>query len=109
MNDISSRKPASAPTLQDGIDTMLGKMQDSVRHCVEDCEEHVRRSPTASVLTAAAVGYCLHQLPVRSLIVAQVRLLSALLPPALFLFGAAKVYEFFQQQAGSSPSSGSER
>jgi hypothetical protein len=51
-----------------------------------------------SVLGAAAAGYLLHRMPVRAILVTQVRVLSALTPPALFLFGAAKLYEFLQKQ-----------
>jgi hypothetical protein len=35
---------------------------------------------------------------VRAIIVTQIRVLSALTPPALLLFGAAKLYEFLQRQ-----------
>jgi len=50
------------------------------------------------VLGAVAAGYLLHRLPVRAILVTQVRVLSALAPPALFFFGAAKLYEFLQRQ-----------
>jgi hypothetical protein len=45
-----------------------------------------------------AAGYLLNRLPVRAILVTQVRVLSALMPPALFLFGAAKLYDFLQRQ-----------
>jgi hypothetical protein len=101
MNDVSPTPIGPPPSVEERLDDMLGKVQHSLQHCIEDCEEHVRRSPTASMLTAAAVGYCLHQLPLRAILVAQVRLLSALVPPALFLFGAAKVYDLVQRQSAS--------
>jgi hypothetical protein len=37
-------------------------------------------------------------MPVRAILVTQVRVLSALTPPALLLFGAAKLYDFLQNQ-----------
>ena len=71
-----SFKPVTPLSVEEGVNVLLTNAQ-----------QHIR-----------AVGYCLHRLPVRSLLVAQVRLLSALAPPALFVFGAAKVYEFLQRQ-----------
>jgi hypothetical protein len=72
--------------------------RQSLRHRYEECEKAIRKSPTTSVLGAVAAGYLLHRLPVRAILVTQVRVLSALAPPALFLFGAAKLYEFLQRQ-----------
>jgi hypothetical protein len=63
------------------------------------CEERVKQSPGKAVLIAVASGYFLHRLPVRSLLVSQVRLLAALAPPALYAFGAAKLGEYLQKQA----------
>ncbi len=94
----TSAKPVRPLSVEEGINALLSNAQESVRHHYQECELRVRQSPTTSVLTAVAIGYCLHRLPVRALLVAQVRLLSALAPPALFVFGAAKVYEFLQQQ-----------
>lgn len=47
---------------------------------------------------AVVAGYPLHRLPVRAILLTQVRVLSALTPPVLILFGAAKLYEFLQRQ-----------
>ena len=61
-------------------------------------KEYVRRNPVPVVLGAVAFGYVLHRLPVRAILVTKVRVLSALTPPALLLFGAAKLYDFLQRQ-----------
>jgi|GEM_PF-986204 len=90
--------PSAPLSLEEGVNTMLSNAQQSLRQSYQECEAHVRKSPTSSVLIAVASGYCLHRLPVRAILVAQIRLLSALAPPALFLFGAAKVYEYLQRQ-----------
>ncbi len=87
--------------MEDGVNALVRDAQQSIRHRYQQCEQSVRKSPTSSVLGALAAGYCLHRLPVRSILVAQVRLLTALAPPALFLFGAAKLYEFLKNQEPS--------
>ncbi|MEY4483730.1 MAG: hypothetical protein RL693_1182 [Verrucomicrobiota bacterium] len=94
----TSIKPAAPLSVEDGVNTLLCNARKSIRQRYQECEQHVRKSPTTSVLTAVAAGYCLHRLPVRSILATQVRLLAALAPPALFLFGAAKVCEFLQHQ-----------
>lgn len=94
----TSLKPAPPLSVEEGVNALLSNAQTSIRHHYQECEQQVRKSPTTSLLVALAAGYCLHRLPVRAIVVANVRLLSALAPPALFLFGAAKVCEFLQQQ-----------
>jgi hypothetical protein len=76
----------------------LCNVQKSICHRYQECENQIRRSPATSVLGAVAVGYLLHRLPVRAILVTQVRVLAALAPPALILFGAAKLYEFLQRR-----------
>ncbi len=100
----TSINPAKPLSVEEGVNALLDNAQQSIRHRYQECEQRVRKSPTTAVLAALAAGYCLHRLPVRAILVAQVRLLSALAPPVLFAFGAAKVCEFLQgQQARSRP------
>lgn len=94
-----------ARSVEEGLNVALNNAQQCVRTKIEECEESVRQSPATALVAAAAAGYCLHHLPVRAIVVAHVRLLAALVPPALFLFGAAKVYEFLQNEAESAPAS----
>jgi hypothetical protein len=91
-------RPQAPLSLEEGANVLLSNVQQSIRHRYEECEKRIRKSPTTSVLGAVAAGYLLHRLPVRAILVTQVRVLSALAPPALFLFGAAKLYEFLQKQ-----------
>ncbi len=84
--------------MEEGINVLLCNAQQGVRHRYQRCQNQIRKSPTTAVIGAVAVGYLLHRLPVRSILVTQVRVLSALAPPALFLLGAVKLYEFLQRQ-----------
>jgi len=99
--------PASAPSVDASLDALVHKAEESIVHCMHDCEDFIRRSPTKAMLGALAAGYLLRNLPLRALIVAKVRLITALAPPALVLYGAAKVYEFIQEQGSSAPQQGS--
>ena len=84
--------------MEEGVDVLLHNARQGIRHRYQECERQIRKSPTTSLLGAVAAGYLLHRLPVRAILVTQVRVLSALAPPALLLFGAAKLYEFLQRQ-----------
>lgn len=85
-------------SMEEMVGVSLCNARQGIRHRYQKCENQIRKSPTTSVLGAAAVGYLLHRLPVRAILVTQVRVLSALTSPALFLFGAAKLYDFLQRQ-----------
>jgi len=102
MNPIPTEIP-QAPTIEQGINSLLTDARKKVRHTSDQCRERVRQSPGTAILAAVAAGYCLHRLPVRSLVVSQVRLLAALTPPALLAVGAAKLCEFLQSQVREKP------
>ena len=97
MNDPSSN-PAATVSIEKMVGVSLCNARKGIRQRFQKCENWIRKSPTTAVLGAAAAGYLLHRLPVRAILVTQVRVLSALTPPALFLFGAAKLYDFLQRQ-----------
>ena len=97
MND-GANDPATPMSMEEGVKVLLSNARQGLRHRYQKCQMRIRKSPTTAVLGAVAVGYILHRLPVRAILVAQVRVLSALTPPALFLFGAAKLYAFLQKQ-----------
>ena len=97
MNESSN--PAEMPlSMEEGVKVLLCNARECIQHRYQRCQDRIRECPTTAVLSAVSVGYLLHRLPVRALLVTQVRVLSALAPPALFLFGAAKVFEFLQRQ-----------
>jgi len=97
MNDPSNN-PEEPLSIEKLVHVSLCNARQGMRDRFQKCEDRIRMSPTASVLGAVAAGYLLHRLPVRAILVTQVRVLSALAPPALFLFGAAKLYDFLQRR-----------
>lgn len=97
MNDNPNNPPVSQ-SLEQGVCALLSKARQVVRQRYHRCEDRIRKSPATAVLTATAAGYLLHRMPVRAILLTQVRVLSALTPPALLLFGAAKLYEILQKQ-----------
>jgi len=96
--DKPSTQSATPLSLEEGVNVLVSNARQGIRHRYLKCENEIRKSPATAVLGAVAVGYLLHRMPVRAILVTQVRVLSALTPPALILFGAAKLYEFLQRQ-----------
>ncbi len=97
MNHLSNDQTPPM-SMEEGVHVLLKNAQECIRQRHQKCESRIRESPTAAVLGAVAVGYLLHRMPVRAILVTKVRVLSALTPPALILFGAAKLYDFLQKQ-----------
>lgn len=94
----TSNDPVAPLSMEEGVHILWCNAKQGLRHRYQRCQNKIRKSPSTSVLGAVAAGYLLHRLPVRAILVTQVRVLSALAPPALFLFGAAKLYEFLRRQ-----------
>lgn len=84
--------------MQEGVNALLSNARQGICERYQKCENRIRKSPTKAVLSAVAAGYLMHRLPLRAIVVTQARVLSALTPPALLLFGAAKLFEFLQRQ-----------
>ncbi len=105
MNNTSS-EPAKPLSMEEGVSELMNKARECISQRCQKCEDQIRKSPRTAVLGAVAVGYLLHLLPLRAILVTKVKVLSALTPPALLLFGAGKLYEFLQQQ-GSGNQNGS--
>jgi hypothetical protein len=96
--------PSSRPhTVEQGVNALLDDAKKNVCERYEHYEDLVRQSPGKAVLISVAAGYLLHRLPVRSLLISQVRLVTALAPPTLLAFGAAKLCEFLQSQGKAAP------
>ncbi|MES2437985.1 MAG: hypothetical protein V4584_02905 [Verrucomicrobiota bacterium] len=98
MTPLSST-PVNPPTVEQGLQALVGDVKRKACEHYQDCEQRVRESPGKAILAAVAAGYVLHRLPVRSLLVSQVRLVAALTPPTLLAFGAAKLCEFLQNKS----------
>lgn len=97
MNDPSNPTERRR-TLEEGVSDCFCNARECIREQHQKCENLVRQSPTTAVLGAVAAGYLLHRLPLRAIIATKIRVLTALTPPALFLFGAAKIFECLQRQ-----------
>lgn len=92
-------KHADSPlSMEEGAKILLSDAKQCLRSRYEKCEARIRRSPVKAVLGATAAGYLLHRLPVRAILVTQMRVLASLTPPVLLLFGAAKLYEFMRKR-----------
>jgi hypothetical protein len=104
---MSPRSTHLPPTIEEGVNALLHEAKEKIQQRFSHCEDCIRESPGKAILGAMAAGYLLHRLPVRSLLVTQVRLMAALAPPTLLAFGAAKLCEFLQKQArgNSTPTS----
>ena len=100
MTPLSSSSSSSlSPTIEQGVQALVGDVKRKASEHYHHCEQRVRQSPGKAILIAVAAGYIIHRLPVRSLFVSQVRLVAALTPPTLLAFGAAKLCEFLQGQS----------
>ena len=95
----------SETTIVESVDQVLRDAQKCAERKYGEFEEKVREAPGTALLTALAAGYVLNQLPLRTIIAAKIKLASALFPPALFLFGAAKIYEFATQETAKAETS----
>jgi len=84
--------------MEEGVHVLLCNAQQCMSHRIRQCENRIHESPKTAVIGALAAGYLLHRMPVRTILVTQVRVLSALASPALFLFAAAKLFDFLQRQ-----------
>lgn len=91
--------PVTGPTVEQGVSALICDAKQKVCNKFHNCEERVRQSPGKAILVAVAAGYLIHRLPVRSILVANVRLIAALAPPTLVAFGAAKLCEYLQGKA----------
>lgn len=92
-------EPHTVPSVDDGIRSVLHSGKESALDQLAKWEDCVRKHPVESVLGAVAVGCLLHRLPVRSILVANVKIISALAPPALLAYGAAKLCEILQKKS----------
>jgi len=91
--------PFQSPSIEEGMKSMVHDVKAKASGTLENYENKIRESPDKAILIALAAGYCLHVLPVRSLIALPLRLTAFLAKPALLALGAVKLCEAVQQQA----------
>lgn len=85
-----------APSIRQGITSTIDELQAKASGKLAAYESKVRQSPEKAILIAAAAGYCLHVLPVGTLIGVPLRLTAFLAKPALLALGAMKLAEIVQ-------------
>ncbi len=95
----SNPTPTPPPSIEAGVNALVDDVKLQAKQGYHRCEARIRRSPGKAMLAAVAAGYCLHRLPLRAILVAKVRLLTAVAPPAMLAYGAAKLCEYLQNQA----------
>jgi hypothetical protein len=97
----TNKSKASSEGLEDMFSTVFHRVEDTFRGQWAKLEDKVRDSPTTAVLIAAGIGYCIHRLPVRSLLATQLKLLWALAPPAVVAAAAGKAYQVLDERLHS--------
>ena|ERR1051325_6933930 len=73
-------------------------VKDRVETVVTETGDYVRQKPTQSLLYAFAAGYVLNRLPLGRVLAGILRLLFVALKPAIFIYGAAKLYRSAQDR-----------
>lgn len=93
-------------SVDDGIHAILSDGKEQAFDCLDKWEACVRQHPVKAVLGAVVAGAVLHRLPVKSILVAKIKIVAALAPPALLAYGAAKLCEILQQKGETQPPRG---
>lgn len=96
MTPDNDMNPPSS--IDDGIHAILSDGKEKALNCLDKWEACVRQHPVKAVLGAVVAGAVLHRLPVKSILVAKIKIVAALAPPALLAYGAAKLCEILQQK-----------
>jgi hypothetical protein len=65
---------------------------------LSETENYIREKPGQSLLYAFAAGFVLNRLPVGRILSGVARLLLFALKPALFLYGATKLYQALEEE-----------
>jgi hypothetical protein len=106
----TTQKPHASPdSMEDMLTTAFTRAEDMFRERWTKVEEKVRESPTAAVLIAAGIGYCLHRLPLRSLLATNLKLLWAFAPPAAMAAVAGKAYHALEDKVHASNGAAQQR
>ncbi len=97
MNSLPVTSPAAEPTLGGGA------LEEALRKQFHEVEQCVREAPGQSVIAAVAAGYMLNYVPVFPLLRAGTRLAINLVPSALVVFGAVKIFSALQRKSVPRP------
>ena len=93
--------PNHISTVDDGIHAALSSSKDKAVAYLEKWEDCVKQKPVQAIAGALVAGILIHRLPIRSILIAKIKIISALAPPALLAYGAAKVCEVLQQKSAN--------
>lgn len=69
--------------------------------CVQRLQSAIQEKPRVALLAALGAGFVLRRMPLGKIIGAQLKLTAGLIPPAIFAYGAAKVYETLKKSSKS--------
>ncbi|HWB58365.1 MAG TPA: hypothetical protein VG733_02695 [Chthoniobacteraceae bacterium] len=83
---------------QDPITSAVTHVKQAAEQNIRRVEDYTRASPLPALAAAAAAGYVMRGLPLRALAGLAVRLAVLFVRPAIFLVGAAKIYEFTRNE-----------
>ena len=72
--------------------------KEQVEDFVGQAEEYVRENPGQALLYAFVAGYVLNRLPLGAIVRGFVRLSFLALRPAMFVYGATRLYQAAQEQ-----------
>ena len=72
--------------------------KEQVEDFVGQAEEYVRENPGQALLYAFVAGYVLNRLPLGAMVRGMVRLSFLALRPAMFVYGATRVYQAAQEE-----------
>jgi hypothetical protein len=72
--------------------------KEQVEDFVGQAEEYVRENPGQALLYAFVAGYVLNRLPLGAMLRGVVRLSFLALRPAMFVYGATRVYQAAQEE-----------
>lgn len=87
----------SAETSDDIVVRGYQYTREQLDEVLEQVENYVRENPGQAMLYAFVAGYVLNRLPVGGMLRGLLKLSFFGVKPALFLYGASKVYEATQE------------
>ena len=90
-------------TLEEITAETVDSIDQKTRECLACCQERIREQPVCAVLSAAGIGYLLRFFPLTLIVGSFLRLVVALLKPALLVLGIIKILSCLQEKKGLQP------
>jgi hypothetical protein len=89
---------ATSDSDQDIVVRGVRYTREHVEDFVGQAEEYVRENPGQALLYAFVAGYVLNRLPLGAILRGAVKLSFLALRPAMFVYGATRVYQAAQEE-----------